>query len=1067
MKKGIAFSLAFSLLSTFCIAQTTINYDPDLSNIPNPERGFYHHTETHSNNYTFLNSETLASYRNDGITLILRVFYLEAFKEGAISNTYLENMQKDFLEARKAGVKVVVRFAYTSKSTAPYGDAPLDIVLQHISQLQPVLRSNSDVIALFQAGFIGAWGEWYYTDYFSNIVGSPNAEDWINRRALVNAFLEAVPENRMIQVRTPKIKMSLLEDETPIAEADAYNGTAKARLAHHNDCFVASETDYGTYVDIPTEKAYLEAETKYLVMGGETCNLADPYSYCPNAVSELERFHWSFLNIDYNQTVLNVWKEDACFEEVQLNLGYRYRLVDATVTSEARPGDKFSVNVNLVNDGWSNVYNERKFEFVLINNTTNKEYYFETSEDPRLWSIDNSNAVNLTVGIPGDIEPGDYSVFINLPDPEPSLYGNPNYSIRLANTDMWNSQHGYNDLGIDLNISTSNSGNTYTGDDFFQERMTSTSEPSEIIVDGGSSDWGTITSSFESMGNLYAKSIKLYNSADSLYFLIEGQNLNDAYQIFLDLDQSATTGYHAWQWTNNGADLLIENGILYDYSGTGNAWGWTVNGNSNSVKNSDVIELGIPLSLLDGHAEINFAFVSDPNNTIDDNYLPDQNSDFLTYRLFLSMNRELFSGQDQNKLLLYWGKTEEGVIRTIERSENASNYTIIATIDGSVDSYTDYDVSGGIDYSYRYYLRKGEQISQYSSGVTVSTNDGRDRYYNIVIDGLDNDWFAIPPLATQQLNNKAYFIRSQWGSAKANFIFSSVGVDSYAIFMDTDANGSTGGSTYEGASNGGYDYLIKDGDLFKYNSGNWESTGNTVEEVKTSHLDELSIPLSNLDNLGDNALINMNIFLVNGIDTAYLPSKEFYAAYVRTLPSAVPESFSIRKSEELPKSRLILTWTKCYDCDGYILERSLDGIDFNEITSLDAEEDLYRDDNLEDETTYFYRMYSYTDIGPSGYTDIVSETTGEEVLGFRSELEGMIQTYPNPVGNMLTIKTELYPGVYQVRIMQPDGRVVKDMSLKISGNNASFSLDGIENGVYILVVTKEDINYQTRFLKLN
>lgn len=1065
-EKGLVVFVLLITYGQFGVAQTTINYNPDLSNITNPERGFYHHTETHANNYTLLDATTLTAYREEGISLILRVFYLEAFTDRAISNTYLENMQKDFLEARKAGVKVIVRFAYTSKSTAPYGDAPLEIVLQHISQLKPVLRTNSDVIALFQAGFIGAWGEWYYTDYFSNIVGSPNAEDWENRRALVNAFLDAVPENRMIQVRTPRIKMSLVEDENPLIEADAYNGTPKARIAHHNDCFVASADDYGTYLNQTVEKAYLEQETNFLVMGGETCNLADPYSYCPNAVSELQRFHWSFLNNDYNQTVLNVWKEDACFEEVQLSLGYRYRLTDATVTSAVRPGDEFTIDVNIVNDGWSNVYNERKFEFVLIHNQTNKEYYIETSEDPRLWSLDNTNTINLTLGIPDDIEPGDYSVFLNLPDPEPSLYGNPAYSIRLANTGVWNSELGYNDLGVDLNISESNSGTAYSGSEFFKERVSSTSQPSDIIIDGDASDWAGIVPSFVSNDNLQAESIKIYNNSDSLYVLITGQNLQDSYQLFLDLDQSAATGYHAWQWTGNGAELLIENGIVYDYSGTSNAWGWTLNSDSKSSKNLTVIELGIPLALVVNDPEINFAFVNDPNNTVDVNYLPDQNLEFLIYRLFLPVNGNLYSGSDVDRILLYWGKTGDGPVRKIERSQDGGDYMLLVTIGGETDYYMDYDVVSGVDYTYRYYLVDGEQVSQYASEVNASTNGGRDRYFDIIIDGNDEDWFAIPPISTQLKNDKAYFIRSHWGVSKANFIFPIEGVDSYAIYMDTDADKSTGGPTLSNGTNTGYDYLLKDGDFLKYNGVSWESTGTVPDEAKTSSREELSADLSIMENLGNNTLININAFLVDGLDTAYLPSKESYTSYIRTLPSATPESFSVRKSEEFPKSRLILTWNRSYDCVGYVLEKSLNGTDFDEIALLEPEEVLYRDDNLEDETTYYYRMYSYTDIGPSSYTDIVSETTGEEVLGIKDSKLSSMKVYPNPANNTLIISIKANPGTYHASILKPDGRVIKEMSLNLSGKKLAVSLDGIKDGVYILLLNNGVSRYQTKFLKL-
>ena len=42
------------------------------------------------------------------------------------------------------------------------------IVLQHLTQLAPILNEHSDVILAVQHGFIGTWGEGYYTDHFGD-----------------------------------------------------------------------------------------------------------------------------------------------------------------------------------------------------------------------------------------------------------------------------------------------------------------------------------------------------------------------------------------------------------------------------------------------------------------------------------------------------------------------------------------------------------------------------------------------------------------------------------------------------------------------------------------------------------------------------------------------------------------------------------------------------------------------------------------------------------------------------------------------------------------------------------
>ena len=155
------------LLSLFFIAVnsqlTTITYQPLPTNVAvnNPERGFYVHTETFSTSYTSLDYYTLSTFRSQNITLVLRNFYLMSFIKSSISSNYLSSMQADFDTVRKAGLKCIVRFAYSNDNIETITwDATLSQILAHINQIAPILNSNIDVIAVVQTGFIGSWGEW-------------------------------------------------------------------------------------------------------------------------------------------------------------------------------------------------------------------------------------------------------------------------------------------------------------------------------------------------------------------------------------------------------------------------------------------------------------------------------------------------------------------------------------------------------------------------------------------------------------------------------------------------------------------------------------------------------------------------------------------------------------------------------------------------------------------------------------------------------------------------------------------------------------------------------------------
>lgn len=446
----------------------------------NPERGFYKHLETHSANYSAVSASQASIYYQQGYTLVLRIFYLENFRNQDISTDYLNNIKKDFSAIRNSGLKAIVRFAYTTKSSKPYNDAPPSVVNRHIEQLKPIFNEFEDVIVAIQAGFIGAWGEWYYTDYYAVTPGNVSAQNWLDRTDLINKLLSALPESRTVQIRTPYYKTKIIGSETSLKEEEAFSNTAKARISHHNDCFLASYSDVGTYTDTTKQKPYLADETRFLIMGGETCGEFGSHSACINAQKEMRRFHWTYLNKAYHPGVLNSWKDQGCFETVGKQLGYRYYLTKAYLQNEAKPGDKLNVELSLLNEGYANVVNKRNVYLVLKNKSTNELYYVQNASDARFWTMNDTIKLSIEAGLPQNMPVGDYDVFLNLPDISLNLIQNPKYSIRLANVGTWEETLGYNNLGHTLVVNTTASSESYTGSVFLQPITTLSDSRADI-----------------------------------------------------------------------------------------------------------------------------------------------------------------------------------------------------------------------------------------------------------------------------------------------------------------------------------------------------------------------------------------------------------------------------------------------------------------------------------------------------------------------------------------------------------------------------------------------------------
>ena len=430
------------------VATTTYTDDPNTI-FANPERGFYAMYETYASAYQSLSASELQDLRTQSaVSLLMREWYLDSFVNTDLTQGFLDKIAADFSVIRQAGMKAVLRFAYTANSSKPYGDASKARVLGHIAQLKPILFANSDVIAVLQAGFIGAWGEWYYTDYFGDN-GTISASQWTDRQDVVTALLDALDLQRPIQLRTPAFKQHFY-GTAALTSAEAFSGAAKARVGHHNDCFLADATDMGTYANVAADKVYLAAENLYVPQGGETC-ATSTYSVWSNAAQDMANLHWSFLNQDYQPDVLASWGTNV--DIAKRKLGYRLSLDSGSYSAIAKIGGQFEASLSIRNDGYAAPFNPRGLSLVLRNTNLGTIYLAKLPDDPRRFAPGSSTTISHTFCLPSDIPAGTYALLVSLADPVPALATRPEYAIRLANLNTWEASTGYNNLNRALVVS--------------------------------------------------------------------------------------------------------------------------------------------------------------------------------------------------------------------------------------------------------------------------------------------------------------------------------------------------------------------------------------------------------------------------------------------------------------------------------------------------------------------------------------------------------------------------------------------------------------------------------------
>ena len=432
---------------------TEITFTESDSIFVNPERGLHVQIYYESADLNAHASATTINKNRESaakLSLYLHSYYLTDYMESDIPQEFLDRLETNMNALREGGAKAVLRFSYKysmDNKDKPFNAKP-EWIHRHIDQITPYLQKHADVIYCVQCGFLGSWGEWYYTDngYRMN---PTRDDDYEMRWEVLEHMLRALPEDRQVALRIPGYKRRWLKMRgdslaTPLTAEEAHNGSYKARICGHNDCFVSSSNDVGTYMNGDIDRNFWAEDSKYTIMGGETCEKTS-YSNGTNALKEMRKYHWSYINRDYRETVTSMWRSDGTMDTILMRIGYRLVLDKVIITPKPAIGNPFEMYCVLRNVGFAAPMNPRDVELIMVSATTGKKYVFPQTVDPRFWLPEEEHRFTLSCMLT-DMEPGMYKVYLNLPDPYKSIHDDPRFSIRLANNDMWDAETGYNYL---------------------------------------------------------------------------------------------------------------------------------------------------------------------------------------------------------------------------------------------------------------------------------------------------------------------------------------------------------------------------------------------------------------------------------------------------------------------------------------------------------------------------------------------------------------------------------------------------------------------------------------------
>ena len=188
-------------------------------------------------------------------------------------------------------------------------------------------------------------------------------------------------------------------------------------VGHHNDCFLASDTDLGTYSsgNIVEEKSYLAEDAALTSMGGETCLLNSPRSDCSTALVELSQLHYSYLNEDYNATVISGWTSGGCLDEIRSKLGYKLIVTAADISSSVPPGGYVTYSLTVKNVGYAKPLHNRSFLLKFVSDELNCQMV-DASVDIRLWRPSESDTYTVSgvASLPDMVAEGTFAVYLDL-----------------------------------------------------------------------------------------------------------------------------------------------------------------------------------------------------------------------------------------------------------------------------------------------------------------------------------------------------------------------------------------------------------------------------------------------------------------------------------------------------------------------------------------------------------------------------------------------------------------------------------------------------------------------------
>lgn len=342
--------------------------------INNPDQGFYRPIYVRV-------GEDGVSYNKNIVNDTTQLYHLR-IDISAFSQANNGTADKLLSENALAGIEELLSFLYEKNKSAiarfvydpglngaSNKEPSLTMILQHITQLSAILDRYRDTLTAIEVGLIGPWGE-MHTSTLAN-------KESIN--ALIDSYLNHTTEIPIL-VRTPQMIYNYLGITLEDTNSYRIDPTAKAyRLGLFNDGYLGSSSDLGTYTNREKEVPWLALQCGHLPYGGEVVAPDSTLHDIENCLGEMNQLHLSYLNTEWNNTVIDKWKNstytaaagsdslyygETAFRYIENHLGYRF-VVEQAILEYDSAVTNLGIELSLKNVGFGNLNRAMNMSILL------------------------------------------------------------------------------------------------------------------------------------------------------------------------------------------------------------------------------------------------------------------------------------------------------------------------------------------------------------------------------------------------------------------------------------------------------------------------------------------------------------------------------------------------------------------------------------------------------------------------------------------------------------------------------------------------------------------------------